>query len=189
MAVASRRGRWGRELADLIAEQAEELAREERTAKLPRAHSGFIRFSELPAAELQWAEAGGRDALDRPAPRQWARYLGGLDPHHWDAAAHLSSTLLLDPQDPQAHAYLHEHFRERSFPIACPVCLERPLPKGWYCLACDRAGLDDLAEDPGHPFEYRGFDVDQWPDWPYREEYGLMSTSYAPGKLKGGVGH
>jgi hypothetical protein len=188
MAVASKRRRWGRELADLVAEQAEEMAREERTARLPRAHSRCVRFSELPEAERVKAEAGGRHAFDRPAPRQWVLYLGGMDPHQWDAVTHLSSTLLFDPQDPHAYAYLHEHFRERSFPIACPICLERLLSKGWYCLGCDRAGLDDLAADPVNPFEYPGLDVDLWINWPYREEYGLMATSYAPDTLKGGVG-
>lgn len=191
----------GRELAALIAEQADEMGREGITESEPHGRRGFrlarhrgeVRLSELPTEAREEVEEGGSArwrARRVGSPRQWAVYLVGCDPHQWDAAAHLSSALIFDPEDPHAADHLLAHFRERSQPIRCPVCLDRPLPRGWYCLACDRAGLDPLAESDRHEFEYDGYDVDEIPEWDYRNAYKLSFTSYAPdpsGRL-GGLG-
>ena len=176
------------ELAEAIADQAAELAREDRTATLPR-HRNEVRFSEMSPAALRHAEAGGRLARYRQ-PRQWIGYLVGRDPHQWDAVNHPSSVGLFDPSGPDAAAkHIREHFKTHSAPTCCPVCRNRPLEIGWYCLACDRAGLDPFDEDPADPFEYKGFAIGSMMDREYIDSYKIVEAkrpAHRPGKLKGG---
>lgn len=159
-----------RYLARLIEEQESEIARESRTSKLPR-HRGEVRFSELPEPERLNAEGGGRHYRTRhQQPRQWAVYLYGCDPHQWDACRQMQSLLIYDPHDRRAARHIKHYFEHVATPIRCPVCMERPLPIGWYCLACDRAGLDPFDENPSNRFNYKGIDVDLLPEWGYIRE-------------------
>lgn len=184
------------ELMGLVGEQAAELARESRTRRLPR-HRGEVRLSELPPAERERLDDGRRwdpDLMRRvPAPpRQWAVYLYGCDPAQWAAAAHPSSRGIHDPGPggERGAAHLAAHFARVSCPIRCPVCLGRPLPRGWYCLACDAAGLDALDADPSVPFGYRGEPVGSRYDFAYLRDAGLLRTVYRrdPKGRRGGTG-
>lgn len=129
-----------------------EQARDARRRREPRRHG------EVPAEDLGF----DLDSIAAaPAPRQWPVYLEGSGPWDWSGL---------------------EHLLARAGEGPCPICEDKPLRRGWYCLGCDRVGHEAAFRLDGEP-------VDSRPDWDWRRDHPEESaTRYEPGAYRGGTG-